>query len=104
MVGDAAQVRAEIVGYRGSAPLTTDLVGGQVPVAFDTLDSLLPQHDAGKVRILAVSSAKRSPLAPNVPTFRRPVWTWWPPAGTRSLPRPACLPRRWSACRSSSMK
>ena len=70
MVGDAAQVRAEIVGYRGSAPLTTDLVGGQVPVAFDTLDSLLPQHDAGKVRILAVSSAKRSPLAPNVPTFK----------------------------------
>ncbi|MCZ8094656.1 MAG: tripartite tricarboxylate transporter substrate-binding protein [Acidovorax sp.] len=70
MVGDAAKVRAEIVGYRGSAPLTTDLIGGQVPVAFDTLDSLLPQHEAGKVRVLAVSSAKRSPLAPNVPTFK----------------------------------
>lgn len=70
MVGDAAKVRAEIVGYRGSAPLTTDLIGGQVPVAFDTFDSLLPQHEAGKVRVLAVSSAKRSPLAPNVPTFK----------------------------------
>lgn len=70
MVGDAAQVRAEIVGYRGSAPLLTDLIGGQVPVAFDTFDSLLPQHEAGKVRILAVSSAQRSPLAPQLPTFK----------------------------------
>jgi tripartite-type tricarboxylate transporter receptor subunit TctC len=70
MVGDAAKVRAEVVGYRGSAPLTTDLIGGQIPVAFDTFDSLLPQHEAGKVRVLAVSSAQRSPLAPNVPTFK----------------------------------
>lgn len=70
MVGDAAKVRAEIVGYRGSAPLLNDLLGGQVPVAFDTFDSLLPQHEAGKVRVLAVSSAQRSPLAPNVPTFK----------------------------------
>jgi len=70
MVGDAAKVRAEVVGYRGSAPLTTDLIGGQVPVAFDTFDSLLAQHEAGKVRVLAVSGAQRSPLAPSVPTFK----------------------------------
>ena len=84
--------------------MTTDLVGGHCQWLFDTLDSLLPQHDAGKVRILAVSSAKRSALAPNVPTFKEAGLDWWPPAGTRSLPWPACLPRRWSACRSSSMK
>ena len=70
MVGDAAQVRAEVVGYRGSAPLLNDLLGGQVPVAFDTFDTLLPQHAAGKIRILAVSSAKRSPLDPKIPTFK----------------------------------
>lgn len=70
MVGDAAQVRAEAVGYRGSAPLLTDLIGGQLPVAFDSFDSLLPQHEAGKIRILAVSSARRSPLAADIPTFR----------------------------------
>jgi len=70
MVGDAAKVRAEVVGYRGSAPLLNDLLGGQVPVAFDTFDSLLPQHEAGKIRILAVSSAKRSPLDGKIPTFK----------------------------------
>ena len=70
MVGDAAKVRAEVVGYRGSAPLLNDLLGGQVPVAFDTFDTLLPQHEAGKIRILAVSSAKRSALAPQIPTFK----------------------------------
>lgn len=70
MVGDAAKVSAEVVGYRGSAPLLNDLIGGQVPVAFDTFDTLLPQHEAGKVRILAVSSAKRSPLDPKIPTFK----------------------------------
>jgi tripartite-type tricarboxylate transporter receptor subunit TctC len=41
-----------------------------VPVAVDVLDTLLPQHEAGKVRILASSGAKRSAIAPNVPTFR----------------------------------
>ena len=70
MVGDAAKVRSEVVGYRGSAPLLNDLLGGQIPVAFDTLDSLLPQHEAGKIRILAVSGAQRSLLAKDIPTFK----------------------------------
>ncbi len=70
MVGEKAGVKAQVIGYRGSGPLLTDLMGGQVPVAFDTFDTLLPQHEAGKVRILAVSSAKRSAFAPQIPTFR----------------------------------
>ncbi len=70
MVGDAAKVPAEVVGYRGSGPLLTDLLGGQVPVAFDTFDTQLPQHEAGKIRILAVSGAKRSAMAPQIPTFK----------------------------------
>lgn len=70
MVGDAAKVNAEVVGYRGSAPLLNDLIGGQVPVAFDTFDTLLPQHEAGKIRILAVSGARRSPLDAKIPTFK----------------------------------
>lgn len=70
MVGEKAGVKAQVVGYRGSAPLLADLMGGQIPVAFDTFDTLLPQHEAGKVRILAVSGAKRSPFAPAIPTFR----------------------------------
>lgn len=70
MVGDAAKVNAEVVGYRGSAPLLNDLIGGQVPVAFDTFDTLLPQHEAGKIRILALSGARRSPLDAKIPTFK----------------------------------
>ena len=70
MTAEKAGVQAQVVGYRGSAPLLTDLIGGQVPVAFDTLDTLLPQAEAGKLRILASSGARRSPWSPSVPTFK----------------------------------
>jgi tripartite-type tricarboxylate transporter receptor subunit TctC len=70
MVGEKAKVQTQVVGYRGSAPLLTDLIGGQVPIAVDTRDVVIPQHQAGKVRILAMSGAKRSPFAPEVPTFK----------------------------------
>ena len=70
MLSYMAQVNIEVIGYRGSAPLVTDLIGGQIPLAFDTLDSLLPQHEAGKLRILATSGTRRSPFSPAVPTFR----------------------------------
>jgi tripartite-type tricarboxylate transporter receptor subunit TctC len=70
MMGEQAHVKAEVVGYRGSGPLMADLIGGQVPMSFDTFDVVVPQHDAGKLRILAMSGAKRSPYEPSVPTFR----------------------------------
>jgi len=70
MVADAAKVSAQVVGYRGSAPLATDLLGGQIPVGVDTLDSLLPLHKAGKLRILAVGAAKRSPETHDLPTLK----------------------------------
>ncbi|WP_447773699.1 Bug family tripartite tricarboxylate transporter substrate binding protein [Variovorax boronicumulans] len=70
MVGEKAKVQTQIVGYRGSAPLLNDLIGGQVPIAVDTEDVVLPQHNAGKLRILALSGEKRSPFAPNIPTFK----------------------------------
>jgi tripartite-type tricarboxylate transporter receptor subunit TctC len=70
MMGEKAHVQAQVVGYRGSGPLLTDLIGGQVPIAFDTFDVALPQHEAGKIRILAISSAKPSPFAPKIPTFK----------------------------------
>lgn len=70
MTGEKAGVKAQVVGYRGSAPLLNDLLGGQVPVAFDTFETLLPQHEGSKLRILATSGAKRSPHAPGVPTFK----------------------------------
>ncbi|MDM7948956.1 tripartite tricarboxylate transporter substrate-binding protein [Hydrogenophaga sp.] len=69
MVAEQANVKGQVVGYRGSGPLLNDLLGGQIPVAFDTLDTLLPQQDGGKLRILASSGKQRSPFAPNTPTF-----------------------------------
>jgi len=70
MMGERAKVPAQIIGYRGSAPLLNELMGGQVPVAFDTLDTVLPQQQGGKLRILAVSGDKRSAFAPHIPTFK----------------------------------
>ncbi|MBL0419668.1 ABC transporter substrate-binding protein [Ramlibacter sp. AW1] len=70
MLGDRANTRAEVVGYKGSAPLIADLIGGQIPVSIDTFDTVLPHHEGGKLRILAVSGARRSPFAPAIPTFR----------------------------------
>lgn len=56
------------VPYRGSAPALQDLVGGNIELTVDTLGSLLPQHQAGRLRILAVASARRLAVAPDVPT------------------------------------
>lgn len=70
MVGDALSVQPQIKGYGGSAPLSADLSGGNLPIAIDTLDSLYAQHLAGKIRILAVSGKKRVSFAPAIPTFR----------------------------------
>ncbi|HEY7760671.1 MAG TPA: tripartite tricarboxylate transporter substrate binding protein [Burkholderiales bacterium] len=57
------------VAYKGSAPAVTDLIGGQVQVAFDNAPNVLPHVKAGKLRALAVSTAARSPLAPELPTI-----------------------------------
>jgi tripartite-type tricarboxylate transporter receptor subunit TctC len=56
------------VPYRGAAPVTADLLAGQFKGAFGSTASLLPHVAAGKLRALAVSTAERSPLAPDVPT------------------------------------
>lgn len=70
MAGEKAGVPTQVVGYRGSAPLLNDLLGNQVPAAVDTLDTVLAQHEAGKLRILAISGAQRSVFAPGIPTFK----------------------------------
>jgi tripartite-type tricarboxylate transporter receptor subunit TctC len=63
-----AGVKLVHVPYKGSAPAITDLVGGHVPVMFDNMPSALPHARAGKLRGIAVSTLKRSPVAPDVPT------------------------------------
>ncbi len=79
------------VPYKGSGPLTTDLLGGQIQMSFDTITPVLPHIKAGKLRALAVTTAKRSPSLPDVPTLDEAglkgfdIGTWFgllAPAGT----------------------
>lgn len=57
------------VPYKGDAPALNDLSGGQVDAFFGSVSASLALHKAGRVRILAVADAKRSPALPDVPTF-----------------------------------
>jgi tripartite-type tricarboxylate transporter receptor subunit TctC len=56
------------VPYRGNAPAVTDLLGGQIPAGFVAIPSVAQHVDSGRLKALAVSGSKRSPLAPQVPT------------------------------------
>ena len=57
------------VPYRGSPMVLQDVIGGQIPFAFDAAASILAQARAGKIRVIAVTGAQRSNLMPEVPTF-----------------------------------
>ena len=57
------------VPYKGSSPALIDLIGGQVQLMFDNLPSALPQIKAGKLRAIAVTSMKRAPVLPDIPTI-----------------------------------
>jgi tripartite-type tricarboxylate transporter receptor subunit TctC len=78
------------VAYRGSAPAINDLIGGHLPFAIVTIADAMPQHRAGTIKILAVSSAERSPFLPDVPTLKESGvdlvadgwYGMWLPAGT----------------------
>jgi tripartite-type tricarboxylate transporter receptor subunit TctC len=58
------------VPYRGSPPIINDLVGGHLPFGITTVADAIAQHRAGGLRILAVTSAARSPFLPDVPTLK----------------------------------
>jgi tripartite-type tricarboxylate transporter receptor subunit TctC len=79
------------VPYKGSAPLTTDLISGQVDMSFDTVTPVLPFIKEGRLRPLAVTTAQRSSALPDVPTLQEAgvpgiaIGTWFgllAPAGT----------------------
>lgn len=82
------------VPYKGSGPLTTDLLGGQVTMSFDTITPVLPHIQAGKLRALAVSTAKRSTALPEVPTLAESglagfdIGTWFGVLAPAATPKP----------------
>lgn len=90
----ASSVPTQSVPYRGEAPIILDMRGGNLPAAVTTYNAVAQHAETGSVRILAVTSEKRLPALPNVPTFKESgypdvVTTFWHgivvPAGT---PRP----------------
>ncbi|MDW3688216.1 tripartite tricarboxylate transporter substrate binding protein [Cupriavidus sp. CV2] len=82
------------IPYRGSAPAVTDLLGGQVQSMFDNTPSALPHVKAGRLRAIAITSAQRSPLLPEVPTVAESgfpgfdVQSWFSLAAPAGTPRP----------------
>src|SRR6478735_5140047 len=69
MFKSAAGVDIQHVPYKGSAPAVTDLLGGQIQIMFDPLQSVLSNVQASKLRALAVSGKARSAVVPDVPTI-----------------------------------
>ena len=64
-----AGVRMQHIPYRGSGQMLPELLGGTLPAAFDNIASAIPHVKAGKLRALAVTTAQRSSVAPDVPTL-----------------------------------
>jgi tripartite-type tricarboxylate transporter receptor subunit TctC len=64
-----AGIKLDHVGYKGSGPMHNDLLGGQILFAIDTLPQNVQFQKSGKLKLIAVTSAQRSAMAPNVPTF-----------------------------------
>ena len=84
------------VPYKGSAPALTDLLGGQIQMMFDPLQSVLPHVGSGKLRALAISGATRSSVLPQLPTVAESGYpgfestAWWGIYAPAGLP-PAIL-------------
>jgi tripartite-type tricarboxylate transporter receptor subunit TctC len=84
--------KAVHVPYKGGAPAMSDLIAGQVDATFMNINTGLPNFKAGKLRPLAITSTKRSPLLPDVPTLEElgikgvTVYSWQAFAAPKGLP------------------
>jgi tripartite-type tricarboxylate transporter receptor subunit TctC len=82
------------VPYKGGAPMMTDIVGGQIEMAIETSGAATGHIKSGSVRALAVSTAKRSPLFPDLPTLEEAglkgydVTTWYGLLAPKGTPEP----------------
>jgi len=92
MFKTAAGIDIQHIPYKGSAPAVTDLLGGQIQIMFDPLQSVLSNVVAGKLRALAVSSKSRSSVQPDVPTIAESGYdgfettAWWGVFAPAGLP------------------
>jgi tripartite-type tricarboxylate transporter receptor subunit TctC len=92
-LGRAAGIDLTHVAYKGTVAVDADLMGGQIAAGFSALSDFLALHRTGKLRILATSGAKRSPLLPYVPTFREQGYAEVEATGWQGVFAPARTPR-----------
>ncbi len=88
-----AGVEMTHVPYRGAAPGMTDVIAGQVQMIFDNIPGALAQYKAGKVKGLAVTSAQRSPVVPDIPAIAEflpgyDISSWTTVTGPAGIPQP----------------
>ena len=97
LAGELLKLTARVdlvhVPYKGCAPALADVIGGQLPIAFNTISNAAPFEKSGKVRILALVSAKRSSEFPNLPTAAEQGMTGYEADIWFGLFAPAATPR-----------
>ena len=98
LIGEAFEVMSKTpmqhVAYKGGSPAVADTIAGHIPALFTTLSTASAQIQAGKLRALAITSSKRMPEFPNVPTFTEQGYpklvalTWFSLSGPPGMPAP----------------
>ena len=98
LIGEAFEVMSKTpmqhVAYKGGSPAVADTIAGHIPALFTTLSTASAQIQAGKLRALAITSSKRMPEFPNVPTFAEQGYpklvalTWFSLSGPPAMPAP----------------
>jgi tripartite-type tricarboxylate transporter receptor subunit TctC len=87
-----ARIDINPISYKGGMPAINDLLGGQIAISFNNGPESVGQLEAGTVRALAVTTAKRAPFLPNVPSMAETVpgydtEVWWGLLGPAGMPR-----------------
>jgi tripartite-type tricarboxylate transporter receptor subunit TctC len=88
-----AGIKLTHVPYKGEGPALVDLIGGHLPMMFSNLTAAMPHVQAGKLRALAVTSAKATPAAPGVPTVAESGLPGFEVLGWFGVVAPAATPR-----------
>ncbi|MEI8258013.1 MAG: tripartite tricarboxylate transporter substrate-binding protein, partial [Deltaproteobacteria bacterium] len=88
----AAGVQMTHIPYKGAAPALADLLGGQLPVLFDPIPTSLAHARGGRIKALAITSAERSPLMPELPTIAESGLPGFEVAAWFGLYAPAAVP------------
>jgi tripartite-type tricarboxylate transporter receptor subunit TctC len=88
-----AGIKIDHIPYKGGAPATTDVLGGQVPILVTNADAILPYVQSGELRILAITSSERNPMYPDTPTIAELGYEGLNAVSWTGISAPANLPK-----------